>query len=175
MLAHRVLLAQLSWWQGQMTIPLFKSGDNCTSMRAANAKSSDCSKCWQGCKGSTSGGTPSPRIYWQKIVYLFSHVRTSVNFIVLHLLQYTYQAVFPTAQNSFWTNKFWCHIVLLLVFVLSLPHRQNVSLWGLFHLVKQKKSHPGRDWVKREDGAWRPCSLGSKTAEHSVQCGQVHW
>ena len=58
------------------------------------------------------------------------------------------------------------------VFVSSLPHRQNLSLWGLFALGETKSSHSGWDWVNRKGGAWRSYSFWSKTAEHSAWCGQ---
>ena len=35
------------------------------------------------------------------------------------------------------------------------------------------KSCSGQDWVSREGGARGSCHFWSKTAEHSVQCGQV--
>ena len=38
---------------------------------------------------------------------------------------------------------------------------------------KQTNKKSGWDWVNREGGAWGSCCLGSKTAEHSVRCGQV--
>ena len=41
-------------------------------------------------------------------------------------MQYTYLDAFSTAQNSFWTLRWWHLLVLLLFFVSSL------SLWGLF-------------------------------------------
>ena len=61
--------------------------------------------------------------------------------------------VFSTAQNSFWTHRFWCLLVLLLFFVLPLPHLQNVSLWGLFFIQGNKKCHLGQDRVNREGEA----------------------
>ena len=66
----------------------------------------------------------------------FSHLQST-----LHLRQYTYPHIFPTAQNSFWTHWFWCLLLVLPVFVSPLPHWQNDSLWGLF---------PGQDgWIGR--------------------------
>ena len=55
-------------------------------------------------------------------------------------MQHTNWYVFSTAQNSFWTCQFWCLLVLLPFFVSPLPHRQNVSLWGLFLRRETKKS-----------------------------------
>ena len=67
-------------------------------------------------------------------------------FGVIHLLR----LFFPTDQNSFWTHPFWCLLVLLLVFVSSLPDQQNVSLWGLFHSRKQRKVTWGKiGWIGR--------------------------
>ena len=59
---------------------------------------------------------------------------------------YTYQDIFCTVQNSFWTCWFWCHLVLLPFFVLLLPHQQKVSPWGVFHLGKHKKVARGGIW-----------------------------
>ena len=53
---------------------------------------------------------------------------------ILHLMQYTYPGVFSTAQNSFWTCQFWCLLVLLLFFVLPLPHGQMFPFEDFFHL-----------------------------------------
>ena len=60
----------------------------------------------------------------------------------------TYRDVFSTVQNSFWTYQCWCLLVLLAFFVSSLPHQQNLSLCGLFHLGKQsnKKATWGEIW-----------------------------
>ena len=41
-----------------------------------------------------------------------------------------------------------------------------------FYPGKQKKSLR-QDQVNREDGAWRSCRFGSRTAEQSVHCGRV--
>ena len=79
---------------------------------------------------------------------------------------------FCTAQNSFWTPRFWCLLVLLPFFVSPLQHLQNVSFENFFHPGKEtKKGFSGQDLVNRE-GGW--CRCWSKTAEHSVRCGQVH-
>ena len=53
------------------------------------------------------------------------------------------------------------------VFVSPLPHWQNVSLWG--HFSPKVRSDEYGGW-----GAGSSC-FSSKTAEHSAQCGQVHW
>ena len=56
----------------------------------------------------------------------FSHFQSTLN-----LIQCTYQHIFSTAQNSFWTRRLLCLLVLLPFFVSPLPHQQNISLWGL--------------------------------------------
>ena len=45
---------------------------------------------------------------------------------------------FYTAQNSFWTARYWCLLVLLFS-VSPLPQWQNISLEDVYHLGKQKK------------------------------------
>ena len=57
----------------------------------------------------------------------------------LHLMQYTCWDIFSTAQNSFWAHQFWCLLVLLPFFDSPVPHRQNVSLWGLSSFRETKK------------------------------------
>ena len=44
-----------------------------------------------------------------------------------------------------------------------------------FHLGKQTKKSLRERSVNREDGAWWSCHFWSKTAEHSVCCGQVRY
>ena len=69
----------------------------------------------------------------------FSHLQST-----LHVMQYTYQGIFSTVQNSFWTLWFWCQLVLLPFFFVSLlPHWQNVSLWGCFSSTETKKKSLG--------------------------------
>ena len=101
-------------------------------------------------------------------MFNFSHLQST--------LQYLSRLV-STAQNSVWTHRFRCLSVLLPFCVSPLPHQQNVSLWGLFHpgnkTNKQNKSPWGLDEVNTEDGSQGSCCFGSKTAEHSAQCGQV--
>ena len=71
----------------------------------------------------------------------FSHLPS-----IFHLMQYTYTDIFSTAQNSFWTHRSWCLLVLPF-FVSPLPHWQNISLYGLFSSIETKKSHSGWDQV----------------------------
>ena len=98
----------------------------------------------------------------------FSHLQST-----LHLMQYTYRNIFSTAQNSFWTHQFWCLLVLLSVFfffmfVSPLPHRQNISLWGLFSSGDtQKNSLRVTEWTARV-GHRCQAVFWSKSAEHSA-------
>ena len=78
-------------------------------------------------------------------MYLFLHVEISVTFKVLSIWCNTPIKIFFHCSNSFWTQEFWC----------------------LF-------SHLRQDQVNRECGEWGSCPFWSKTAEHSMQCGQVH-
>ena len=77
---------------------------------------------------------------------------------------------FSTAQNSFWTHRFWCLLVILpfLFFVSPLPHWRNVSLWGLFSSRETKESLLGWDQVNREGETWGSWCFWCKTAEHSA-------
>ena len=64
------------------------------------------------------GGPPG--IFYKNCVFIltclnFSHLQST-----LFWMQYTYQDVFLTAQNSFWTHRFWCLLVLLLFFCYGL-------------------------------------------------------
>ena len=132
---------------------------------------------WWGSNGYIWQGTPSKTEFiYKNCVFIltclnFSHLQST-----LHLMQYTYQGVFSTAQNSFWTRQFWCLLVLLPFFVSPLPHQQNTSLWGLFSSgeTKKKVSEGEMGWIGRV-GHRRSCHFWSKTAEHSAQCGQLFW
>ena len=74
----------------------------------------------------------------------FSHLPS-----IFHLMQYTYTDIFSTAQNSFWTHRSWCLLVLPF-FVSPLPHWQNISLWGLLLSRKTKESCWGEiQWIRR--------------------------
>ena len=114
---------------------------------------------------------------WYLFIKNCVFILTCLNFnnlqSTLHLMQYTNWDIFSSAQNSFWTCWFWCLLVLLLFFVLPLPHWQNVSLWGLFSTWETKKSCYRQDQVHREGEAPGSCLFWSKTAEHSAWCGQV--
>ena len=63
-------------------------------------------------------GPPKQDLFIKSCVFIltclkFSHLQSTV-----HLMQYTHQDIFSTAQNSFWTCQFWCLLVLLLFFKL---------------------------------------------------------
>ena len=64
----------------------------------------------------------------------FSHRRST-----LHLMQYTYQDIFSTAQSSFWTHWLWCLLVLLPFSVSPRPQGQMFPFENFFHLGKEKK------------------------------------
>ena len=93
---------------------------------------------------------------------------------------------FSTAQNSFWTHWFWCLLVLLPFFVSSLPHPQNICIWGLFLLGQTKKSCSGQDWGMRRVGHRSHGIFGQNSWTHSAVWagalvnrpswnGQTHW
>ena len=68
----------------------------------------------------------------------------------LLLMWYTYRDIYSIALTSFWTRPFWCLFMLLPFFVSPLPHRQNISLWGLFSTGKHKKVTQGKtEWIER--------------------------
>ena len=69
--------------------------------------------------------------------------------------------LFFIAQNCFWTHWFWYLLVLLLFFVLPLPHQQNIYIWGLCSRWDQ---------VNRKGGAWESWHFWSKllNSQHSV-------
>ena len=71
---------------------------------------------------------------------------------------------------KFWTRRFWCLLVLLLFFVSSFPHQQNVSLWGLFSSRETKVARGER--LNRGGEAQRSYYFWSKTAEHSGGVGR---
>ena len=121
----------------------------------------------------TRGDTKNPGILTKSCVFILTRLNFSPHQSTLHLMQYTYQDIFPSTQNSFWAHWFWCLFVLLPFFVSPLPYWQNFSLWGFFfHSEKQKKLFGVRSG---EWGFWAQgsCHFWSKAAEHSVQCRQV--
>ena len=99
----------------------------------------------------------------------FSHLQST-----LHLIQHTYQDVFCTAQNSFWTCRFGCLIMLLSLFCFTSSTLAKCFPLRTVFIPRNKKTIcPGQDRVSREGGEWRSCHFGPKSAEHSAQCGQV--
>ena len=90
-------------------------------------------------------------------------------FDAVHLME-----TFPTAQNSFWIHRVWClQCFCHFLFVLPIPHLQNVSLWELFNVGKQKNSCLWQEQENRKGGAQGSCHFGWKTAKCSVCCRQV--
>ena len=83
---------------------------------------------------------------------------------------------FSTAQNRSWTYQFWCLLVLLLFFCFtSSTSAKHFPLRTFFIWGNKKITWPflGKiGWIKK-GGAQGSCSFWSKTADHSVQCGQV--
>ena len=128
-----------------------------------------------------------PELIFKKRVFIltclnFSHLQS-----ILHLMQYTYVDIFSTTQNSFWTRQFWCLLVLLPFFVSPLPHWQNVSLGGFFHMGKWKKK-----LLRVRSGEWRGWGMGvilflvkncwtlsvvwaGTLLNHSSWTGQMRW
>ena len=78
--------------------------------------------------------------------YMFKPQSPSKNspFVLIHLLRF-----FPLLKTVFWTCQLWCLLVLLLFFVLPLPHGQKVSLWGLFSSeeIKKKVTWGETEWI----------------------------
>ena len=111
-------------------------------------------------------GPPKNNLFIKNCVFIltcwnFSHLQST-----LHLMQYTYQDIFSTAQNSFRTLHFWCLLVLLQFFCFTsstlakcFPLR-TFFIWG-----SQKESLSERDWVNREGGAQGSWCFWSKTAD----------
>ena len=78
----------------------------------------------------------------------------------------------PLLQNSFWTHWCWCLFMLLLFFILTLPHQQNVSFEDFFHLEKQKKVTQGEiRWIRRI-GLWGHAVFGQKLRDTQCHVGR---
>ena len=101
------------------------------------------------------GGTPkSPEFTIKNFVFILTCLNFSHLQITLQLMLYTYWDIFPTVQNNFWTHRFWCLLMLLLVFCFTSPTlAKHISLWRLFSFRKTMKKVTGWDWVNREGGA----------------------
>ena len=100
----------------------------------------------------------------------FSHLQST-----LHLVQYTYQDIFSTAQSTFWMHQFWCLFGLLPFFVSPLPplpQQQNVSLWGLFSSGETKNISQGEiRWIGRVGHGGMPFWVKNCWTLD----GQMHW
>ena len=70
--------------------------------------------------------------------------------------------VFSTAQNNFWTCRFWCLLAFLLFFVSPVRH------WSTFPF--EDFCHPGNK--KKSQWGGGSCHFWSKTAEHSARWGR---
>ena len=64
-------------------------------------------------------------------------------------MQYTYQDVFSTAQNSFWTRCFWCLLVLLPCLFVCLCHLFHISKTFPFDRKKNKVPWGEIGWIRR--------------------------
>ena len=82
-----------------------------------------------------------------------------------HLLRRIFQC-----SKQFWTCQLLCLLVLLLFFVSPLPHRQNLSLWGLFKICTNRKNCLWQDQVNRDGGHGGHAGFGQNllNTQHSV-------
>ena len=80
----------------------------------------------------------------------------------LHLMQYTYQDTFSTAQSSFWICWFWYLLVLLPYFCFTSSTLAKLFPLRDFLIWGNEKSLFGWDQVNRESGAWGSCRFLSK-------------
>ena len=60
----------------------------------------------------------------------FSHLQST-----LHWMQYTYQDIFSTAQNSFWTCWFWCFLVFCHFSFHLFYNCESFPFDDIFHLL----------------------------------------
>ena len=80
-------------------------------------------------------------------------------------MQYAYQDIFFSDQNSFATHRFWSLLAFLPFFCFTSSPRAELFPWRTsFHLEKQtaKKVAWGRDWVNGEGGRWGPAVFSQK-------------
>ena len=108
------------------------------------------------------------KLYTYSYMFKFQSPSKYSLFDAIHLLRQCFHC------SKQFLNLFLMPSSASAIFVSPSPHWQIVSLWGLSSSGKTKKDHSGRDQVNIEGGALGSCCFGSKTAEHSVQCGQVH-
>ena len=80
--------------------------------------------------------------------------------------------------KQFWTQWFLCLLLLLpfLFYFFNTSKTFPLRKWGLFSSreTNKQKSLSEQDQVNREGGMPGSSRLWSKTAKHSLQCGQVH-
>ena len=88
--------------------------------------------------------------------------------------EYTYRDAFSTVQNSFWTHRFLCPLMLLpFLCITSSTSAKHIPLRTFFNLEKQKKVAWGEiRWIGQV-GHGGHAIFWSKTAKHSAHCGQV--
>ena len=128
----------------------------------------------------TRGDPPKWNLFTKNCIFIltclnFSHLQST-----LHLMQYIYQYIFSTAQNSFWTRQFWCFLVLLpfLCFTSStlgkhFPLRSSF-IWGNKKIVARGKirwtgsvrhgGHAGFD----QKLLHMQCSMGGALLNHEM-------
>ena len=101
------------------------------------------------------------------------------DYCTLHLMKYTDTDTFSTVQNSSWT-KFWCLLVLLPFFVSSLPHWQNISIWGFFfsssktNKQTKKVARAEMGWIGRV-GHWGHAIFNQKLLNTQHGVGRCAW
>ena len=88
----------------------------------------------------TQGGTQkSQSLFIKNCVFILTCLNSSHLQSFLHLMKYTYRDIFSTAQNSFWTCRFWCLLVLC-CFLFHLFHLgKTFPFETIFHYGKQEK------------------------------------
>ena len=124
-------------------------------------------------------GTHKTEIYLEKLcIYSYMLKLQSPSeyfpFDAIHLGDF----FFCNAQNSFWIHRFWCLLVLLPFFVSLLPHQQNISLWGFFHLGLVSVGRCIlKSSVMKWQTHWKSSKKTSTEARHSLsqQRQLVHW
>ena len=119
----------------------------------------------------------------QKTAFIYKNLcnLTCLNFSslqsTLHVMRCTYQDVFSTAQNSFWSHWFWC-LLCFCYFLFHLFHTSKMFPFEDFfnwrkQTNKQKLTWGEIRWIGRVGHGGGSCCFGSKTAKHSAQGGQV--
>ena len=102
------------------------------------------------------GGTQKTGIYKKLCIYPYMFKLQSPSnyspFDTIHLSR-----CFFHCSKPFLNSLILLPLSASAVFVSTLPHRQNVSLWELISSSKTKKGHSEQDQVNREGGAWGSC------------------